>query len=218
MNEISMKDILSDYSKIQSLNSERIVQLDTKSSYNTLAALSIVDDGNIIQSGVVIRNIVNNDEIFHITEPVQAPFPYVSSYLSLRYKTLVLETLEHIEYSFDVLLIYPGSGIQHPRKFGLASDIGLELDISVIGITKKPLVGAIDPLSVTELGDNYIYPVYHNNEKIAFFIRKKHNKNGIFISVGHNISLETSTKIITKMLRYRLPEPIREIRRLILRK
>ncbi|MHA1971864.1 MAG: endonuclease V [Candidatus Hodarchaeales archaeon] len=210
-----MKDILSDYSKIQSINSARIVKQDTKNSYSIIAALSVLDDGAIIRCGVLIDNIADSTERSYIGEPIKAEFPYVSSFLSLRYKYLVLKTLKEIKYDFDVLLIYPGSGIQHPRGFGLASDIGLEMGISVVGITKRPLVGITNFLNVKKVGNSYIYPVYFKDNKVALFIRKEQNKNGIFVSVGHNISLETSGRIVIQMLRYRLPEPIREIRRLI---
>ncbi len=40
-----------------------------------------------------------------------------------------------------------GHGISHPRRLGVASHFGLLVDVPTIGVAKKRLCGAFEPLS-----------------------------------------------------------------------
>lgn len=50
------------------------------------------------------------------------------------------------------LLLTDGAGINHPRGAGLATHIGVALDVPTIGITKKILCGkGVNPVNVGEV-------------------------------------------------------------------
>ncbi|UCE14444.1 MAG: endonuclease V [Candidatus Heimdallarchaeota archaeon] len=148
-------------------------------------------------------------------EFISVPSPYMSTFLSLRNKQVLLDVIHHFQ-DVDLLLV-EGAGKQHPRYFGLACEIGVDLDIPTIGITKSSLWGEIDfSHSLYKEGFNYnIFPVYDKTLLIAYFIKKIGNKRGIFVSIGHKISLETTLDIILALLVYRIPEPLRLVKKLL---
>ena len=69
------------------------------------------------------------------------PMPYVPGLLSFREAPLVLEALRKLRTTPDVLLI-DGHGRLHPRRLGIASHVGLHVDVPVIGVGKTLLVGS----------------------------------------------------------------------------
>ena len=64
-------------------------------------------------------------------------FPYVPGLLSFREAPVVLEAFRRLKTRPDVVLC-DGQGIAHPRRIGLASHLGLWLDLPAIGCAKSP--------------------------------------------------------------------------------
>lgn len=181
-----------------------------------MLAIAVHQKKQKLRAGGILYEVESHQQSdYWLGEFISAPYPYMSTFLSLRNKQPLLEVIDHFP-DFDLLLI-EGAGKQHPRYFGLACDIGVELDIPTIGITQSSLWGEIDfSHSHDKKGFNYnIFPVFDEKFLIAYFIRKIENKRGIFLSVGHKMSLETSLDIILALLVYRLPEPLRLIKRLL---
>ena len=67
-------------------------------------------------------------------------FPYIPGLLSFREAPLLIEVFQRLQRPPDVAL-YDGQGIAHPRSLGLASHMGLLLDLPSIGCAKQKLVG-----------------------------------------------------------------------------
>ncbi len=129
-------------------------------------------------------------------------------FLILRNKEPINAAINYFRNKFDLTLV-EGAGRQHPRKFGLACEIGVEQNIPVIGVIKRSLWGNIDFNIPIDYSRYTAFPVFDGEDKIAFFVKKIDNKNGIFISVGNKISLASALEIILPTLFFRLPEPLR---------
>ncbi len=133
-------------------------------------------------------------------------FPYVPGLLSFREAPLVLAACEQLEVVPDLMLV-DGQGIAHPRRFGLASHLGLLLDIPSIGCAKSRLCGEYgipsrDAGSSAELKDN--------GDIIGVVLRSKTAARPLFVSIGYRIDLAMAVRRVLACCRgYRLPEPTR---------
>jgi deoxyribonuclease V len=105
------------------------------------------------------------------------------------------------------LILADGQGIAHPRRFGIASHLGLLLDTPSIGCAKSRLCGT-HSLITAEVGD--YAELTDNGEIIGVALRSKVDASPIYISIGHKIDLPTAIHWVMECcLGYRLPEPSR---------
>ncbi|MCS7223443.1 MAG: deoxyribonuclease V [Armatimonadetes bacterium] len=135
-------------------------------------------------------------------------FPYIPGLLAFRELPAVLKAMESLKSDPDVLLC-DAHGRAHPRRFGLASHIGVLLDKPSIGCAKSRLYGhAREPEDApgewTELTDPRDHTV------IGAVVRTQKSSPPLYVSVGHRISLPTAVKFVQDCCKgHRLPEPLR---------
>lgn len=133
-------------------------------------------------------------------------FPYIPGLLSFREIPLTLAAFEMLSITPDLILV-DGQGIAHPRRIGIASHLGLFLDIPAIGCAKSLLCGShetpgAEPGSYSEIIDR--------GETIGAALRTKASVKPVYVSIGHKIDLPTAIYWVMKCCRgYRLPEPTR---------
>lgn len=140
-----------------------------------------------------------------ITE--RAPFPYIPGLLSFREGPAVLKAFEELRNVPDVV-IFDGQGIAHPRGIGLASHMGLLLDLPAIGCAKKRLVGVHGEVG-HKIGD-YADLVF-DEQVVGAAVRTKKKVKPVFISPGHKIGTRKACDVVLSCCRsYRLPEPVRQ--------
>ena len=133
-------------------------------------------------------------------------FPYIPGLLSFREVPPILELFAKLHNKPD-LLVVDGQGIAHPRRLGIASHLGLWLDIPTIGCAKSRLCGTHDEIG-TEAGSRT--GLKDGEEVIGEVFRSRAGSKPLYISSGHKISLENSVQwIISSTRGYRLPETSR---------
>jgi len=133
--------------------------------------------------------------------------PYIPGFLSFREAPLILKALERIKHSYEVILV-DGNGIAHPRRLGIASHIGVLLQIPTIGCAKTKLIGEYK-MPDEKKGSWSLWK--DNDEVIGAVVRTRDKVKPLYISVGHLISLKSAIEITLACCKgYRLPEPIRE--------
>lgn len=138
------------------------------------------------------------------TRPV--PFPYVPGLLAFREGPVVLDALERLDTTPD-LLIFDGQGLAHQRRLGIASHIGLLVDMPAIGCAKSRLVGQHDEPG-PEPGS--YAPLLDRGEVIGAVLRTRRGVKPVFVSIGHRTDLATSIHYVLACCRgYRLPETTR---------
>ena len=74
------------------------------------------------------------------TAEQEITFPYRPGFLSFREAPAVLAAFEQLQTVPDLLFV-DGHGVAHPRRMGLASHLGLILDLPAIGCAKSRLTG-----------------------------------------------------------------------------
>ena len=114
-------------------------------------------------------------------------FPYVPGYLSFREIPILLKAYEKLSIAPDVL-IADGQGIAHPRRLGIATHLGLVLDIPTVGFGKSLLYGTGDQPASEAGSVSYIVDTKDPKEVIGAWVRTKRNVKPIIVSPGkpHN--------------------------------
>lgn len=142
------------------------------------------------------QNIVESSSV-----RIAVEFPYIPGYLAFREAAVVQAGIKD-KCAFDVLMVN-GHGVAHPRGFGLASHIGVELDVPTIGVAKRILFGRLG-----EVQESY-QPVIHGGRIVGARIKGGDGAQ-LFVSVGNRVTLATSIKMVRSMIRDgRFPEPLR---------
>ncbi len=144
-------------------------------------------------------------ETVHVVEPVR--FPYVPGLLSFREIPALLSAYRLLKRPPEVFLC-DGQGLAHPRKLGLASHLGLCLEIPTVGCAKSRLCGEHQPL---ELKRGQHTPLYLHGEQVGEVLCSRDQVKPVFVSPGHLADFPSSRLLVLRCLsRYRLPEPLRQ--------
>jgi len=140
-------------------------------------------------------------------EPIR--MPYVPGLLSFREAPCVLGAFYQLRQRPDLVMV-DGLGVSHPRRIGIASHLGLWLDLPTIGCGKSVLVGHYDKDALGEEAGSWV-PLLDKQEVVGAAVRTRTRVNPMIISAGHLISLETCIHyVLTCSKGYRLPEPTRQ--------
>jgi deoxyribonuclease V len=173
---------------------------------NTIAGVDQAFFDDKIVSGLVILDYDSLEPMEKAYSMMHVEFPYIPGFLTFREGPVIINVFRRLKTRPDLLMV-DGCGINHPRFAGLATHIGVSLNVPTIGVAKKVLCGEYD--KIPEEKNDYSILSYENRDVGALFKSKK-NCNPIIIAPGHRISLSTSIKIVMHCLRgYKLPEPTR---------
>jgi deoxyribonuclease V len=132
--------------------------------------------------------------------------PYIPGLLAFREGPLVEEALRLVRSEPDVLLV-DGQGLAHPRRCGIACQLGVLLDRPTIGIGKSRLYG-IDRVPGPNPGDCEPL-VAPDGELLGVILRTRAGSKPLYVSPGSHVSPERAGEIVLACLRgHRLPEPV----------
>jgi len=136
------------------------------------------------------------------------PLPYIPGLLGFREAPSLVEAYQKLTIKPDLIMV-DGQGICHPRGLGLASHIGVLLDIPTIGVAKTIYIGK----PAQELGykAGSVQPLIWKDKLVGMLVRTKDGCSPLVVSPGHKISFKTSVELVLACVRgYRLPEPTRQ--------
>src|SRR5919199_4151049 len=134
-------------------------------------------------------------------------FPYVPGLLAFREIPSVAGALRKVDTAVDVV-ICDAQGLAHPRRVGVASHIGLYLDVPTVGCAKSVLVGEFEEPK-EEKGS--VADLVHRGEVVGRVLRTREGVSPVYVSVGDGIDLVSSVDLVLACCtRYRLPETTRQ--------
>ncbi|MCX9025993.1 MAG: endonuclease V [Candidatus Methanoperedens sp.] len=200
----------SDTSRESLLAAQKLVAdlVITEDDYGELRQIGGVDqsfmDDKIISGIVVLKyNSFEVVERVHSIQPVN--YPYIPTFLSFREGPAIVSAFKKLKNPPDILLV-DGAGINHPRSAGIATHIGVALDVPTIGITKKILCGeGKEPALVGEAN-----PLIYEGKNVGWLLKSTNRSRAIVVAPGHRVSLDSSLSIVKACLRgHKLPEPVR---------
>jgi len=169
------------------------------------------EGGRVTRAAVALLRFPELDLVESVIARLPTRFPYVPGLLSFREAPAALEAFSRLRTRCD-LVLYDGQGIAHPRRFGIASHIGVLADVPAIGVAKSRLVGEYGALP-QERGA--WVPLRDRGETIGAVLRTRAGVRPLFVSVGHRVSLETAIVwVMACVTCFRLPETTRQAHRL----
>lgn len=193
---------------IQNELREQVILENQFDEIKILAGVDVSYDikADLTHAYIVLFDAYNREMIASARAVTPTIFPYIPGLLSFREIPALLEAFSCLPVQPDLLMV-DGQGIAHPRRFGIASHLGVLLDLPAIGVAKKRLCGKHDEIGPHK-GDHI--PLIHKGEAIGTVLRSKEKCNPLFISAGHRIDQATALTITQDWItHYRLPEPTR---------
>jgi deoxyribonuclease V len=200
----------SDTSRESLLAAQKLVAdlVTTVDDFGDLRKIGGVDqsfmDDKII-SGIVVLEYESLEvvERVHSIQPVN--YPYIPTFLSFREGPAIVSAFKKLKTPPDLLLV-DGAGINHPRRAGIATHVGVALNVPTIGITKKILCGeGKEPAQAGEAN-----PLIYEGKNVGWLLKSTNRSRAIVVAPGHWVSLDSSLSIVKECLRgHKLPEPVR---------
>ncbi len=136
----------------------------------------------------------------------QLEFPYVAGFLSFREAPAIIAAVEKLSRTPDIILV-DGQGIAHPRGIGIASHIGVMLDIPTIGCAKSRLIGEFKEPGKRK---SKWSPLRYEGKIIGAVVRTRNDVKPVFVSPGHEVDLEGAIRITLACTdNFRIPKPLR---------
>jgi deoxyribonuclease V len=170
------------------------------------ADVSYERDGHRLFAAVVVHRLRSLEVVDVGRAIVPARFPYVPGYLSFREGPAVLQAFRRLKIVPDAA-IFDGHGLSHPRGFGLASHLGLWLDIPSVGCAKSRLVGDEETPGPNR-GDRT--PLIFRGKRVGAVLRTRRGVKPVYVSQGHRMGLRSAVSLVLRSTgRFRLPEPTR---------
>ena len=174
-------------------------------------------DERVVSAIVVLRGAEVVERTYAVS-PME--FPYVPGLLSFREGGPILDAFEALDTEPDVVF-FDGSGRIHYRQAGLATHMGVALDLPALGVAKSLLCGrTVAPTEelasgervVVEADDDVTAPA---GTVIGYAVQTRQfdssfRINPVYVSPGHRLSAETAANLVDGCRGgYKLPEPTR---------
>jgi len=191
---------LKKYRKIQRNDSKKIVLEDDFSSDAYIAGADIAYDGEDAFAVLMLLDRKGGEVIQTERIRTKVTFPYIPTYLSFREAPAIMQLSDGVDD--DYILVYDGNGIMHPMGFGIASHLGVMLDLPVIGVAKKQLCGSLS-------GSGKTKRVLSGGRHVGFAVSGENWSSPVYVSPGNRISTGSSLSLLQPLWKFRLPEPVR---------
>ncbi|MCW5254184.1 endonuclease V [Streptomyces sp. SHP 1-2] len=164
------------------------------------------DERDVVAAAAVVLDASTLAVVAEATAVGRISFPYVPGLLAFREIPTVLAALGALPCP-PGLVVCDGYGLAHPRRFGLASHLGVLTGLPTIGVAKNPFAFTHDEPDAPR---GSTAPLLAGTEEVGRAVRTRTGVKPVFVSVGHRVSLGNAcahTLALTPS--YRLPETTR---------
>ena len=191
---------------LQNQLAAQVIKETKADSVTTVTGVDASYCDDLARAAVVTLSYPELEMKAYATATRRVDFPYVPGLLTFREGPAVLDALDKMAVTPE-LLIFDGQGLAHPRRLGVASHIGLLVDIPSVGCAKSRLCGQYTEPG-PERGDFAL--LTDQGVTIGAVVRTRTRVKPVFVSIGHRVDLPTSIDYVLNCCRgYRLPETTR---------
>lgn len=189
--------------KKEQLKLAKKVELKDSIKEPDIRLIAGVDQAYTSDNKIISAIVVLDYRTFQMVERKYAvaelKMPYIPGFLAYREAPVIIDAFSKLEKKPDVLM-FDCNGILHPRRIGMASHVGISLDIPAIGVAKT-LIGGI-------VNDG---KVYMDDEPRAMLMETKEHAKPVYVSPGHKITLRTAFIVAKNCVKnHKLPEPLHQ--------
>ncbi|MFI6423009.1 endonuclease V [Streptomyces sp. NPDC050842] len=164
------------------------------------------DERDLVAAAAVVLDARTLDVVEEATAVGRVSFPYVPGLLAFREIPTVLAALDSLTAD-PGLLVCDGYGLAHPRRFGLASHLGVLTGRPSIGVAKNPFTFTYEQPG-PERGE--FSSLLAEGEEVGRALRTQAGVKPVFVSVGHRVDLDRACAHTLHLApRYRIPETTR---------
>jgi deoxyribonuclease V len=175
------------------------------------ADVTFLGSKDMVAACIVVFDLATKTVLEEQAAVRRVRFPYVPGFLTFREGPPVLAAWEKLSLRPDVML-FDGHGIAHPRRLGIASHMGVLLDVPSVGCAKRRLVGEHVTPGLKK-GDTA--PLTLEGETVGAVVRTRAGVKPVFVSPGHRADLPSSVSLVLSLCsRYRIPDPARRAHQL----
>jgi deoxyribonuclease V len=177
---------------------KRAMLYDAFGRIRQIAGVDCSYPGDRIVGGVVVVDYESLQPVEQAHAIRRLKFPYIPGLLAYREADAMMAAFRKVQSDVDILMV-DGFGVNHPRRCGIATHIGVKLDMPTIGVGKSFLCG--------EICGDYIC---QSGERVGKMVYSAGSKRPVYVSSGHKISLDTAVEVVEHCIRTgRQPEPTR---------
>ncbi|WP_329302817.1 endonuclease V [Streptomyces sp. NBC_00659] len=164
------------------------------------------DERDVVVAAAVVLDAATLDVVAEATAVGRVSFPYVPGLLAFREIPTVLAALEALPCP-PGLVVCDGYGRAHPRRFGLASHLGVLTGLPTIGVAKNPFTFSYEEPGARRGSAS---PLLAGTEEVGRAVRTQDGIKPVFVSVGHRVDLGNAcAHTLALTPKYRLPESTR---------
>lgn len=190
--------------KAQACIAKKIVAQDNFSTrIKLVAGIDVAYVGDWAIGAATVLNYDTLEVLETQTTTQRTQVPYIPTLFAFRELPAAVAVIRKLQIKPDVFLV-DGHGTAHPFGCGLASHLGVVLNMPTIGVAKSKLFG-----DLKQVGEDSF--LIHNDKVIGAVVQTLKGVRPVYVSVGHLVSLATAVDIVKHCVRQsRIPEPIRE--------
>jgi deoxyribonuclease V len=204
-----------DARQIQLQLAQRVVSRDDWTELRFIAGVSVRPlNGTGVRAAVCVLDLLTLETIDYGIATAEVSVQYISGLRAFQEGPAIIAAFDRLRTAPD-LILWHGHGLAHPRRCGLASHLGIWLNIPSIGVSEQLLYGKCDVETLrSERGANVSVFDSNDETRIGAAVRTRSNVRPIYVSIGHRVSLATAISTVMRCSpTYRLPEPLRQARR-----
>jgi len=192
--------------RIQESIASRVTLSPLRGKVTTVAAADAAYHLGMTVAAVAVYDLASMTCIEESRHIAATRFPYVPGYLSFQEGPALIAAITALRKRPDVIMV-DGQGIAHPRRLGIASFLGVLLDIPTIGCAKSRLVGEYREPPPGKGGWSELHL---EGETVGAVVRSRDRVKPLFVSPGHLVTLADAVALVLRCcIRYRIPEPLR---------